>query len=35
LTMLKDRVRQLRPLFVPPDPCDRVEYARVRSRRAT
>jgi transposase len=27
LTVLKDRVRQLRPLFVPPDPCDRVEYA--------
>ena len=26
LTVLKDRVRQLRPLFVPPDPCDRVEY---------
>jgi transposase len=27
LTVLKDRVRQLRPLFVPADPCDRVEYA--------
>src|SRR4051794_27949610 len=27
MTVLKDRVRQLRPLFVPPDPCDRVEYA--------
>jgi transposase len=27
LTVLKDRVRLLRPLFVPPDPCDRVEYA--------
>ena len=26
LTVLKDRVRQLRPLFVPPDPADRVEY---------
>lgn len=26
LTVLKDRVRQLRPLFIPPDPCDRVEY---------
>jgi hypothetical protein len=26
LTVLKDRVRQLRPLFVPPDPTDRVEY---------
>jgi transposase len=27
LTVLKDRVRQLRPLFVPPDPADRIEYA--------
>jgi hypothetical protein len=27
LTVLKDRVRLLRPLSVPPDPCDRVEYA--------
>jgi transposase len=27
LTVLKDRVRQLRPLFLPPDPTDRVEYA--------
>jgi hypothetical protein len=27
LMVLKDRVRALRPLFVPPDPCDRVEYA--------
>lgn len=26
LTVLKDRVRQLRPLFVPPDPADRVQY---------
>ena len=26
LTMLKDRVRELRPLFVPPDPCQRTEY---------
>lgn len=26
LTVLKDRVRLLRPLFVPPDPADRVEY---------
>lgn len=26
LTVLKDRVRELRPLFVPPDPTDRVEY---------
>ena len=26
LTVLKDRVRQPRPLFVPPDPSDRVEY---------
>ncbi|SBT40359.1 IS21 family transposase [Micromonospora narathiwatensis] len=26
LTILKDRVRELRPLFVPPDPTDRVEY---------
>ncbi len=27
LTILKDRVRELRPLFVPPDPADRIEYA--------
>jgi len=27
LTILKDRVRQLRPLFLPPDPADRLEYA--------
>jgi transposase len=27
LTILKDRVRELRPLFVPPDPCQRTEYA--------
>ena len=26
LTILKDRVRELRPLFVPPDPADRIEY---------
>ena len=26
LTILKDRVRQLRPLFLPPDPADRLEY---------
>lgn len=26
LTILKDRVRELRPLFTPPDPTDRVEY---------
>ncbi len=26
LTILKDRVRELRPLFVPPDPTDRVSY---------
>ena len=26
LTVLKDRIRALRPLFVPPDPTDRVEY---------
>lgn len=26
LTVLKDRVRELRPLFVPPDPCQRTEY---------
>lgn len=26
LTVLKDRVRELRPLFIPPDPTDRVEY---------
>src|SRR3954453_11576214 len=28
LTILKDRVRELRPLFVPPDPADRIEYGR-------
>ena len=27
LTVLKDRVRQLRPLFLAPDPADRTEYA--------
>jgi transposase len=27
LTVLKDRLRELRPLFVPPDPVDRIEYA--------
>jgi transposase len=27
LTVLKDRVRELRPLFLPLDPADRVEYA--------
>jgi transposase len=26
LTVLKDRVRELRPLFLPPDPADRLEY---------
>jgi len=26
LTILKDRVRELRPLFVPPDPCQRTSY---------
>ena len=26
LTILKDRVRELRPLFLPPDPADRLEY---------
>src|SRR3954452_25362486 len=26
-TVLKDRVRELRPLFLPPDPADRIEYA--------
>jgi transposase len=26
LTILKDRVRELRPLFVPADPCQRTEY---------
>ena len=26
LTILKDRVRELRPLFVPVDPCQRTEY---------
>ena len=27
LTILKDRIRELRPLFAPPDPADRLEYA--------
>ncbi|TQM01652.1 transposase [Pseudonocardia kunmingensis] len=27
LTILKDRVRELRPLFLPPDPADRLEYS--------
>lgn len=27
LTILKDRVRELRPLFLPPDPADRIEHA--------
>src|SRR5919112_1032229 len=27
LTVLKDRVRELRPWFVPPDPASRTEYA--------
>jgi transposase len=26
LTVLKDRVRQLRPLFIPPDPAQRTDY---------
>jgi transposase len=26
LTILKDRVRELRPLYLPPDPCGRTEY---------
>ncbi len=26
MTVLKDRVRELRPLFLPPDPCGRTEY---------
>jgi transposase len=26
MTILKDRVRELRPLFRPPDPCQRTEY---------
>ena len=26
MTVLKDRVRELRPLFVPPDPAGRTEY---------
>ena len=26
MTILKDRVRELRPLFVPPDPCQRTSY---------
>jgi transposase len=26
LTVLKDRVRELRPLYLPPDPCGRTEY---------
>jgi transposase len=27
ITILRDRVRELRPLFVPPDPCQRTSYA--------
>ncbi len=27
ITILRDRVAQLRPLFVPPDPCQRTSYA--------
>jgi len=27
VTILNDRVRQLRPLFLPSDPTDRIEYA--------
>jgi transposase len=27
ITVLRDRVRELRPLFVPPDPCQRTSYA--------
>jgi transposase len=27
ITILRDRVRELRPLFVPPDPCQRTTYA--------
>ena len=26
MTILRDRVRELRPLFVPADPCQRTEY---------
>ena len=26
MTVLKDRVRELRPLYLPPDPCGRTEY---------
>ena len=26
MTVLKDRVQELRPLFVPPDPASRTEY---------
>jgi transposase len=26
MTVLKDRVRELRPVFLPPDPCQRTEY---------
>ena len=26
ITVLKDRVRQLRPLFLPPDPASRTNY---------
>lgn len=26
LTMLKDRVRMLRPFYLPPDPCSRTDY---------
>jgi hypothetical protein len=27
ITILRDRVAELRPLFVPPDPCQRTTYA--------
>jgi hypothetical protein len=27
ITILRDRVAELRPLFVPPDPCQRTSYA--------
>jgi hypothetical protein len=26
ITILKDRIRELRPLYLPPDPCGRTEY---------
>ena len=26
ITILQDRVAELRPLFVPPDPCQRTDY---------